>query len=60
MKTDMDINCGRIADGKATIQEMGCSIYEMIIDTASGGQTKSEIMEIGDFEFVPWQIGAVL
>lgn len=60
MQGDMDINAGRVVKGEVTIQEMGRSIYEMIIDTASGRQTKSEMQGIGDFEFVPWHIGAVL
>jgi len=60
MAGDMDINCGRIVDGQATIHEMGRIIYNHIIDTASGKQTKSEWIGIGDLEFVPWQIGAVL
>jgi altronate hydrolase len=60
MQGDMDINAGRVVDGEVTIQEMGRSIYEMIIDTASGRSTKSEMQGIGDFEFVPWKIGAVL
>jgi len=28
--------------------------------TASGQQTKSEKLGLGDHEFVPWQIGAVM
>ena len=60
MKEDMDINCGPIADGFSSVPEMGAAIYEHIIETASGKPTKSEIQGIGDLEFVPWQIGAVL
>ncbi len=57
---DMDINCGRIVDGDASVQEMGEAIFEMILETASGEKTKSEELGLGDNEFVPWQIGPVM
>lgn len=60
MKNDMDINCGEIIDGKVIIEEMGERIFRLILKTASGKKTNSEKERIGDNEFVPWQIGAVL
>jgi altronate hydrolase len=27
------------------------------LDTASGKPSKSELLGLGDYEFVPWQIG---
>lgn len=57
---DMDINCGEIIDGKATIQEMGQRIFELVLATASGEPTKSEKHGYGQNEFVPWQVGAVM
>ena len=60
MAQDMDINCGEIADGKKTVEEMGEIIFQKILDTASGKKTKSEALGFGSNEFVPWQIGAVL
>ncbi len=60
MVEDMDINCGDIASGGATIQSKGEEIFEEILRVASGDQTKSEAMGLGDNEFVPWQIGAVM
>jgi len=60
MEEDMDINCGTIADGESTVEEMGERIFRFIIETASGKKTKSESLGIGDNEFVPWQIGAVM
>ena len=59
MSEDMDINCGRIVDGTATLEEVGAEIFEAIIDVASGRQTVSEELDIGQEEFVPWQLGAV-
>ncbi|MBC7598606.1 MAG: altronate dehydratase [Polaromonas sp.] len=57
---DMDINCGDIIDGGVSVQEMGQQIFEMILATASGGQSKSEKHGYGQNEFVPWQVGAVM
>ena len=57
---DMDVNCGNLIDGKATIGEMGEEIFRVILETASGKKTKSELFGFGDNEFVPWQIGPVM
>ena len=57
---DMDINCGEIIDGSASIQEMGQRIFELVLATASGEPSKSERHGYGQNEFVPWQVGAVM
>ncbi len=60
MTDDMDIDCGPIADGAASVQEIGEQIFKLVLDTASGKKTKSEELGFGDDEFAPWQIGAVM
>ena len=60
MTEDMDIDCGPIADGAASVQEIGGQIFKLVLDTASGKKTKSEELGFGDDEFAPWQIGAVM
>jgi altronate hydrolase len=57
---DMDINCGEIIDGSATVAEMGQRIFERVLATASGEMSKSEKHGYGQNEFVPWQVGAVM
>jgi len=57
---DMDINCGEIIDGGVSVQDMGQRIFEMVLATASGAQSKSEKHGYGQNEFVPWQVGAVM
>lgn len=57
---DIDINAGKIIDGTASIEEMGEEIFQMILSTASGNKTKSELHGYGQNEFVPWQPGAVM
>ena len=56
---DMDINCGLVIDGEADIGRMGEIIFQHILKTASGEKTKSEILGLGDSEFVPWHLGIV-
>ncbi len=56
---DMDINCGSILDGRDSIESMGRSIFELMLRTASGEPSKSELLDLGDNEFIPWQIGIV-
>ena len=54
---DMDINCGGILDGTHSLQDMAQLIFEHILQTCSGERTKSELLGLGDHEFVPWNIG---
>ena len=54
---DMDINCGEILDGTISVQKMGQKIFELFLRIASGEKSKSEELGLGDYEFVPWQIG---
>ncbi len=56
---DMDINAGRMLEG-ITLDEMGLEIFEEILRVASGGKSKSELADIGEEEFNPWIIGAML
>jgi altronate hydrolase len=60
MEEDMDINCGDIIDGDATIESKGEEIFRKILAVASGERSKSEMLGLGDNEFVPWQIGATM
>jgi altronate hydrolase len=57
---DIDLNCGEIVDGTASSDEVGERIFRLMLETASGRQTKSERHGYGQNEFVPWQLGAVM
>ena len=59
MEEDMDINCGDIIDGTASVDEVGQRIFNYFLHIASGGKTKSETLDLGRHEFIPWQIGIV-
>ena len=60
MIEDMDINAGAMLTDGVSLEEKGREIYETILAVASGEQSKSEAQGLGDEEFVPWQIGAVM
>jgi altronate hydrolase len=57
LQEDMDLNCGGILDGVASIESTGREIFNAMLEAASGTRTKSELLGLGDHEFVPWQIG---
>ena len=57
---DIDINCGEVIDGSTSIDAMGERIFRLMLETASGQKTKSEIHGYGQNEFVPWALGAVM
>lgn len=57
MRGDMDINCGTVIDGTATLDSLGQEIFERILAVASGEQTCSEQAGVGADEFAPWPIG---
>ena len=59
MIDDMDVNAGVMLEG-TSLEAMGREIFETWLRVASGERTKSEAQGLGDYEFVPWQIGATM
>lgn len=57
---DIDIDCGGIVEGLETVDQVGERIFRLMLETASGRQTRSEGHGYGQNEFVPWQLGAVM
>lgn len=50
MAGDMDVDAGRILEGRATLDEVGREIYDLILRVANGEPTKSEAL--GHQEFI--------
>jgi altronate hydrolase len=50
MADDMDVDAGRILEGRATLPEVGREIYDLVGRVASGEATKSE--SLGHQEFI--------
>ena len=58
MPDDMDLDAGTILAGRA-VAEVGREVFAEILTVASGKKTKSELLGLGDEEFVPWTVGPV-
>ena len=56
---DMDINAGKVLDG-VSLDDLGQEIFERVLAVASGARSKSEAAGVGEEEFNPWIIGAML
>ncbi len=50
MADDMDVDAGRILEGRATLDDVGREIYDLVLRVANGEKTKSE--ELGHQEFI--------
>ncbi len=60
LREDIDLDCGAVVTGAASIPELGEALLDLICATASGEHTLSEELGLGNEEIVPWQIGAVM
>jgi len=56
----MDINCGTIIDGKESVEQAGRRFFDLVLQTASGKKSKSELFGYGEDEFAPWVLGATM
>jgi altronate hydrolase len=52
MSEDMDIDAGRILEGRATLEEVGTEIYERVLAVAAGEATASEGLGHAEFSLV--------
>jgi altronate hydrolase len=50
MPEDMDVDAGRILEGRATLDEVGREIFNLILEVAAGRRTLSE--QLGHQEFI--------
>jgi len=49
-----------VLEGRATIEQLGQVLFDMLLDVASGTRSRSERHGYGQNEFVPWQISAIM
>ena len=54
MVEDMDLDAGPILEGEA-VESVGKRLFDLILDVASGKETRSEQHGVGEEEFAPWQ-----
>lgn len=50
LQDDMDVDAGRILEGRATLDEVGTEIVDLVVATANGAHTRSEAL--GHQEFI--------
>ncbi|WP_420406237.1 UxaA family hydrolase [Nisaea sp.] len=50
MADDMDVDAGRILEGKAELDEVGTEIRDLVLEVAGGARTRSE--DLGHQEFI--------
>jgi len=50
MSEDMDVDAGRILEGRGTLDEVGTEIYDLVVAVAGGTRTVSEVL--GHQEFI--------
>lgn len=50
LSDDMDVDAGRILEGRGSLDEVGREVFDLILDVASGRRTRSE--EMGHQEFI--------
>jgi altronate hydrolase len=58
MADDIDIDCSPVLGG-TSLDEMGTRIFHLILEAASGRKTASELLGMGENEWVPWVPGAM-
>jgi len=54
----IDIDTGAIVNGETSVEAMGEKVLELVIETASGKQTRAE--QLGQNDFIPWKRGVSL
>jgi altronate hydrolase len=59
MVDDMDLNAGLVLEG-VDMEEAADDLFELVIAVASGKPSKSETQGVGEAEFCPWYLGAML
>ncbi len=59
MAEDIDIDASSVLEGES-LDDVGERIFHRLLSLASGDPSASELLGIGDAEFVPWQRGAYL
>ena len=55
MTGDMDLNAGQVLEGVPPA-EIAADLLELALAVASGQPSKSEAQDVGEAEFIPWQL----
>ncbi len=58
MAEDMDFDCSGVLAGQS-LESIAQSLFDAVLDFAGGKKSRSELADMGDYEFVPWLPGSV-
>ena len=59
MPDTVDLDCGAVVSGEASLEQMGERVLDLMIETASGRYlTAAE--RLGQWDFIPWKRGVSL
>lgn len=59
MPDTVDIDCGAVVSGDASLEQMGERVLDLVIATASGEHTTAA-ERLGQWDFIPWKRGVSL
>lgn len=59
MPDDLDLDCGPVLDGQQRVEALGREVFDRWLAHASGQPTCSEVLGVGEDEFVPWPVGVL-
>jgi altronate hydrolase len=59
MTEDIDLDAGRVLEGMS-MDEAGVELLNLVVAVASGQPSKSEAQDVGEDEFVVWDLGGTL
>jgi altronate hydrolase len=59
MADDMDLNAGQVLEG-TEMEDVARELLDLVVAVASGQPSKSESQGVGEAEFSPWTLGAML
>jgi altronate hydrolase len=59
MADDTDLDAGVILAGRP-MKDVAAQLLDLVVAVASGQPSKSEAQDVGEAEFVPWNVGGTL
>ena len=59
MMDDMDLNAGKVLEG-VDMKQAAAELLDLVVAVASGQLSKSESLNMGEAEFIPWNVEGTL
>ncbi len=59
MADDMDLNAGQVLEG-VDMGQVAAELLDLVVAVASGQPSRSESLNVGEAEFIPWNVEGTL